>query len=83
MVLNGVGGTTIAAAKECMGQDELQTWVQYRRKHGNLNLGLRIEHGAALAAYFANHGHGKLADYLPQREHEESAALDKAMKEWR
>lgn len=83
-MLNGIGGATIAAAKESMGQDELQTWVQYRRKHGTLNLGLRVEHGAAMAAYFANHGHGDLSDYLPQRgEPDDSAALEKAMKDWR
>ena len=46
LVLNGIGGATIAEAKVRMPQVELQTWVQYRRKHGGFNLGLRIEQGA-------------------------------------
>ena len=82
-MLNGIGGATIAEAKERMPQDELQTWVQYRRKHGGLNLGLRIEQGAGLTAYFANGGRGQLSDYLPQRTADEEASLDRAMKEWR
>lgn len=84
-MLNGIGGATIAEAKERMAQDELQTWVQYRRKHGGLNLGLRIEQGAALAAFCANQCRGDLDDYLPKREaaDEGSAALERAMKEWR
>lgn len=82
-MLNGIGGATIAEAKERMPQDELQTWVQYRRKHGSLNLGLRIEQGAGLTAYFANGGRGDLSDYMPQRGDDEEVALAQAMKEWR
>lgn len=83
-MLNGIGGTTLAEAKERMGQDELQTWAQYRRKHGSLNLGLRIEQGAALVAYCANQRRGDLGDYLPRREADDgAAALERAMKEWR
>lgn len=83
--MNGIGGATISEAKERMAQDELQTWVQYRRKHGTLNLGLRIEQGAGLNAYFANGGRGKMADYLPQRDSAaaDGDALAQAMQEWR
>ena len=83
-MLNGIGGTTLAEAKERMGQDELQTWMQYRHKHGSLNLALRIEEGAALVAYCANQCRGELDDYLPKREVDGgTAALERAMKEWR
>lgn len=86
LVLNGVGGPTIAEAKERMGHDELAMWIAYRRKHGTFNLGARIEQGAALTAYCANHRNGELADYMPSREVAVDApdvALARAMKEWR
>lgn len=80
--MNGIGGATITEAKERMGQEELNVWLQYRRKHGSFNLGLRIEHGAGLTAYFANGGHGKMDDYLPQRTEDAAADLAQAMQEW-
>lgn len=85
LVLCGIGGRTIAEAKERMSTDEYELWLQYRKRHGTLNLGLRIEQGAALTAYCANNGKkGQLADYLPQRgEPDDSAALTQAMKEWK
>ena len=87
MVLNGIGGATIAAAKEALSCDELDLWRQYRERHGSLNLGLRVEQGAALTAYCANSRHGDLADYLPNRASTagpdaDAAALARAMKEW-
>ena len=84
--MRGIGGRTIAEAKERMSMDEYATWCQYRQRHGSFDLGPRIEQGAALVAWMVNRGHGELADYLPQRtpdEADEVAALDKAMKEWR
>lgn len=85
LVLNGIGGTTIAAAKEALSCDELDIWRQYRQRHGSLNLGLRIEQGAALTAYCANGRQGDLADYMPARHtaaEADAAALARAMKEW-
>lgn len=84
--MNGIGGATISEAKERMCQDELNTWMQYRRRHGGFNLGLRIEQGAGLNAYFANGGSGNMSDYLPQRSESDAAdgnALAQAMQEWR
>ena len=84
LVLNGIGGHTIAAAKENMSQAEFDLWIQYRKRHGSLNLGLRIEQGAGVTAYFTNQGKGQISDDLPQRSPPaEEEALRLAMKEWR
>ncbi|WP_159913025.1 hypothetical protein [Pantoea sp. 18069] len=84
-MLNGIGGTSIAAAKEALSCEELDLWRQYRERHGTLNLGLRIEQGAALAAFCANGCRGDFSDYLPPRDSAagaDAAALARAMKEW-
>ena len=81
-MLNGIGGATITEAQERISQEELNVWLQYRQKHGSFNLGLRIEQGAGLTAYFANGGSGKLADYLPQRTEDAASDLAQAMQEW-
>ena len=46
--MNGIGGNTIAEAKENLTYREALDWAQYRKQTGPLNLALRIELAAAI-----------------------------------
>lgn len=48
----GIGGATIAEAKERLGTREVARWVKYIEQRGTLNIGLRLEAGFALLAYW-------------------------------
>jgi hypothetical protein len=55
LVLCGVGGRTIAEAKERMPYAEFLQWIQYRNRRGTLNIGFRVEQRTAvIAAMYAN-----------------------------
>ena len=89
LVLNGIGGCTIAEAQEHISYVEFRQWVQYRRKRGTLNMGRRIERGAALLAVLYRNAHlGKgqqpysIWDFMPNEE-EPEITLDKAMEQWK
>ncbi|WP_225318916.1 hypothetical protein [Cellvibrio sp. KY-GH-1] len=72
-MLCGIGGRTIAEAKENMDVDEFAQWVAYRALRGSLNPGRRMEQSAAVVALQINNGNGgkaRLVDFLP---HEKQA----------
>jgi hypothetical protein len=48
LVLNGVGGRTIAEAKENMSFSEAVDWFAYLHSRGSVHLGRRVEAAAAL-----------------------------------
>ena len=50
-MLAGVGGRTIAEAKNSIPWDEFQGWLKYRAKHGPLDSAKRIEDAAAQIAF--------------------------------
>jgi hypothetical protein len=78
-VLNGVGGTTIAEAKERMSYAEALAWSQYVRKYGSLHLGRRLELGFALITTALNNAYGgtaKIHDYMPHYEPPEATVED-------
>jgi hypothetical protein len=89
--MNGIGGCTIAEAKQRLCYSEFLTWCQYRNKRGSLNPGTRIEFGAALlAALYSNknskHGGNTVYDFTPHhdapRGDDRGITLEQAMKEW-
>lgn len=85
-MLNGIGGRTIAEAKERMSCDEFEAWMTYIARHGSLNPGLRVEDGAALVAYIVHRSAGGTLDhdnFLPVRQMDDAAELEKAMSTWR
>lgn len=43
LVMNGIGGTTIAEAKRNLSAEEVRLWADYRMQRGTLNLGMRLE----------------------------------------
>lgn len=69
-MLNGVGGRTIAEAKQNMSYAEAQIWRAYRESSGPFNLATRVEHGFALLATCIVNGNGgktTLSDFIPER----------------
>lgn len=86
LVLNGVGGCTIAEAKANISYSEVLAWSAYRDKYGTLNLGRRLELGTALIALQVNRGAGgkaELVDFMPNAERIVEVSLEQAMEEWR
>ncbi|EEP9257290.1 phage tail protein [Salmonella enterica] len=95
LVLNGIGGRTIAEAKERLSFLEFQQWLQYRHKYGNLNPMMRTEWGAALvSSVLANVNRSKhtpafsIADFAPhitavdREAANEPIKLEEAMRTW-
>lgn len=86
----GIGGRTIAEAQQRMSYPEFARWVAYRRKRGPLNLGLRVDRGAAVLAQlyaptkYKREGGGRfrLSDFMPWAD-EQPVSLDEAMAEWK
>jgi hypothetical protein len=67
-VLNGIGGHSIASAKENLTHRETCAWVNYIRKRGSLNLGARIDQAVARwMTLWVNSQGGKaqLSDFMP------------------
>ena len=62
LVLNNVGGSTIAEAKWALSMDEAEDWANYFNKRGTANLGLRLEAGFALVAWMLARGFGLRKD---------------------
>lgn len=52
-MLAGVGGRTIAEAKENLTVDEFLAWREYQRRRGTLNVGLRVEAMVAQLLFLA------------------------------
>ncbi len=54
-MLNGIGGRTVAEAKQRMDYAEFVSWCRYREKYGSLHLGMRFDRGIArIAAFLGN-----------------------------
>jgi hypothetical protein len=84
LVLAGVGGRTVAEAKERLTYAEAVAWEAYRRKYGTLNVGLRLEIGfGQLLAAVANALGNKAdpLDYMPHvpRPEPEPLSIDRVM----
>lgn len=84
-MLCGVGGRTIAEAKQRMSYAEFRQWRAYRELRGSFNLGQRVEFGSALlASLYASRRGGEVAslyDFAPHHDKPEPS-LEQAMKEW-
>lgn len=86
LVLNGIGGNTIAEAVQNMSYVEFCQWCRYRRQFGSMNVGMRVEHGAAMnASLFASANSKrsyKIFDFAPHI-NEPKIEMDWAMENWR
>ena len=70
-MLAGVGGRTVAEAKERLSYDEVQAWSAYMERRGSLHVGMRLEYGFALLASIVNNalgGHATMRDFMPHIE---------------
>lgn len=87
MVLSGIGGNTIAKAKESVSMQEFNSWIAYRKKRGSFNINRRIDVAIArLSAIYINSKvepskHCSIYDFLPY-EDEPPTDLHSAMKSW-
>jgi hypothetical protein len=85
--LCGIGGKTIAEAKENISYSELMQWIQYRNKRGSLHVGMRVEQSIALLASMYANAHSKkgvtwkMVDFMAHAD-EEVISLDDALKSW-
>ena len=78
-MLNGIGGRTIAEAKERMTYAEALDWMAYIRKRGSLNAGLRLDAAVAVLATQINRalgGKAEFHDFLPYHDPPEAASID-------
>lgn len=88
-MLCGVGGNTIAQAQQNISYVEFLDWVQYRRKRGSLNTGMRMERGTALiATLIANQNRRKdsqpVSFYRFAPHHDEPVvSMEDAMENWK
>lgn len=67
----GIGGSTIAEAKENLSYAEYLDWCSYIKKRGSLDVGSRIEWAGALIAMVVNNSNGgkaKMTDFMPHYE---------------
>jgi len=63
LVLNGIGGATIAEAQSTLSWEEFLVWGAYVAKRGSLNAGYRTEIAVGrLCAVFANFQRTKQTD---------------------
>ena len=61
-MLAGIGGRTVAEAKENLQFAEFMDWLRYRQMRGSFNIGTRLESGFALLAWIINRALGGKAE---------------------
>lgn len=83
-MLNGVGGRTIAEAKERMTYQEALAWGRYIDRYGSLHTGRRLEASSAMVALQTHRLGGGLAEVLDFMPHEQrqGLSLERAIQEW-
>jgi hypothetical protein len=83
-------GCSVAEAMARLSYPEFRQWCKYRRKRGGLNVGMRVERGAALVASVlvnANRDIKKkptpyaVEDFMPHADVRE-LSLEQAMESW-
>lgn len=87
-MLAGIGGKTIAEAKERISYPEFLEWVAFRKKHGPLCMQLRVERLAAAQMFQFSRANSKsqsqtVDDFmLWSRKEDQEVSLEQAMEEW-
>lgn len=88
-MLFGIGGRTIAEAKQNLSLDEFESWAAYIRAYGPLNINRHLERGFALIAMQINRGLGgkaEMMDYMPyakRNKGKKAITLKEAMETWK
>ena len=83
MVLNGIGGCTIAEAKSNITNAEVSQWVAFRNKRGSFFTGRRIEQGFGnlIATYLGSKGAKdvKALSFMPHEDQPQEMSLEEYM----
>ena len=83
MVLNGIGGCTIAEAKSNITNAEVYQWVAFRNKRGSFFTGRRIEQGFGnlIATYLRSKGAKdvKAQSFMPHEDQPKEMSLEEYM----
>ena len=83
MVLNGIGGCTIAEAKSNITNAEVSQWVAFRSKRGSFFTGRRVEQGFGnlIATYLGSKGAKdvKAQSFMPHEEQPQEMSLEEYM----
>jgi len=92
-VLAGVGGRTVAEAKQRMSWNEFQVWLKYRASHGPLHTQHHLERGFGLVAYLIASSiprkpgtrAPRFEDFMPKSKEATDGPIDlaTAMRTWR
>ncbi|WP_425049197.1 phage tail assembly protein T [Pseudomonas juntendi] len=91
LVLSGVGGCTIAQAKENLSLREFRSWVKFRKRRGSLHMGMRVERSTALLAMIlANQARDPkkrpepytVEDFAPHDQDDKPISLEDAIASW-
>lgn len=85
LVAAGIGGRTVAEARERLSWEELQSWMLYVKENGPLSVGQRLDYGLArimlmLSGLAGSKTPKQLKDFLPayytRAEEEEELTLE-------
>ena len=83
MVLNGIGGCTIAEAKSNITNAEVSQWAAFRNKRGSFFTGRRIEQGFGnlIATYLGSKGAKdvKAISFMPHEDQPQEMSLEEYM----
>ena len=85
-MLNNIGGSTIAEAKERLTHHEVLGWIAYREKYGTLDRNRRLERHFAMLTHLTSRvagGKGTLQDYMVYSQQiEVGISLERAIEAW-
>ena len=83
LVINGIGGRTIAEAKQRITRQEYLIWRAFRQKRGSLFVGRRIEQaiGNLMATYLSSKGAKdvKAQSFMPHEDQPQEISLEEYM----
>ncbi|WP_338660205.1 hypothetical protein [Pseudomonas bubulae] len=85
-MLNRIGGSTIAEAKERLTHREVLDWIAYREKYGTLDQNRRLERHFALLSHLTSRvagGKMDLSDFMVYSQAEGTISLEEAMATWK
>lgn len=73
LVAAGIGGRSVAEAKRRISQREFIAWLKYRKKHGTLDMGYRIDRAASIICAVLAQGKVAPEKFMPKFDDDEQA----------
>ena len=85
-MLNNIGGSTVAEAKERLTHHEVLGWIAYREKYGTLDRNRRLERHFAMLTHLTSRVAGGKADFSDYMIYSQQAqvviSLEQAVEAW-